>query len=111
MNHWQKLAQKTAKQSLFHYKIGAVIVNGGRVLSTGVNCKRYSRKTGRPWTSIHAEEKAILAILKQPDGLRKLAGSTIYVTRITKLGVGLAKPCQHCQNLIDSVGIKTIIHT
>jgi len=112
MSNWIKLANKQATKSSYHYQIGAVLVKSGRVLATGFNRKRYSKATGRPWTSIHAEEQAILTVLKRYDGLRQLAGATIYVSRIGPDGtVRLAKPCPHCQALIDSVGISTVVHT
>jgi deoxycytidylate deaminase len=107
-----KIATKQAAKSKFHYQIGACIVKSGRVLASASNAKRYNRLTGRPWTSIHAEEQAILTVLKRFDGLRQLAGATIYVSRVTPSGkTQLAKPCPHCQALIDSVGIKTVVHT
>lgn len=92
--------------------MGAIIVKGGRVLGSGVNELKYSRKTGKPWASIHAEEAAILSIIKKPDGLKMVAGSTIFVSRVLANGkTSLAKPCKECQKLIESVGIKKVIHT
>jgi deoxycytidylate deaminase len=109
-----KLARKQANESEFkRAPTGAIITKGGRVLSTGFNKKRRSKYSARPmYESIHAEEDAILKVLRRPDGLKHLAGATIYITRILKDGTtGLAKPCKHCQNLINSVGIKKVIHT
>lgn len=107
------IARKKANESTFtRAKVGAVITKGGRVLISCCNETKYSKHTGRNWPSVHAEEQAILRILNAPDGLRKLAGATIYVTRIKKDGsTGLAKPCSKCQALIDSVFIKKVIHT
>lgn len=107
------IAKRKANESTFQRaKIGAVITKGGRVLASACNQTRYSRLTGKNWTSIHAEEQAIYRVLNAPNGLRKLAGSTLYVTRIKKDGTtGLAKPCNKCQQLINSVGIKKVIHT
>ena len=109
-----KHAWKQANQSKFtRARMGAVIVKGGRILSSGYNQTRYSRLSARnQYESIHAEEAAILRILSKPNGLQLLAGATIYVTRIKKDGsTGLAKPCESCQDLINSVGIKKVIHT
>lgn len=106
-----KQARKQALNSSYKYRMGAVIVKSGRVLSTGYNVIGH-KSTQRQYPSIHAEEAAIVKLLKQPNGLRKLAGSTIYITRILKNGTcGLAKPCPKCQSLINSVGIKKIVHT
>lgn len=107
------LAKKKANESSFQRaRVGAVICKGGRVLASAYNETRYNRKTGRSWESIHAEEAAVIKILNKPNGLKKLAGSTIYVSRILKDGsTSLAKPCIKCQTLLNSVGIKKIIHT
>ncbi len=105
-----RLALKQAKESNYLYKLGVVITKGHRVLSTGYNkiahCDLNIYKDSR-----HAEMHAIQKVLRQPDGLRKLANAIIYVTRITKSGTGMARPCSRCMELIKSVGIKTIIYT
>lgn len=109
-----KIAQRKAYESTFkRARIGSVITKGGRVIATGINQTRRSKKAARSmYESLHAEEAAILRVLRKPDGLKLLAGSTIYVTRILKNGeTALAKPCPSCQALINSVGIKKIIHT
>ena len=107
-------ARKEAGKSTFsRARVGAVIIKGGRLLSSGCNQTRYSRLSARNmYKSIHAEEACIIKLLRKPNGLQLLAGATIYITRIKKDGsCGLAKPCKSCQALIDSVGIKKVIHT
>lgn len=109
-----KIAEKHANKSTFNRaRIGCVITKGGRVLSTGRNKTRRSKNSARPmYESIHAEEDAIIHLLRQPNGLKQLAGSTIFITRILKNGeTALAKPCNSCQKLINAVGIKKIIYT
>lgn len=105
-----RLATKQANKSNYYFRLGAVIVKGHRVLSTGHNkiahCKVNDFKNSR-----HAEMDAILKLIKAKDGLSSLAGSTLYVSRITKTGTGLAKPCKKCMKLALSVGVKAIIYT
>jgi deoxycytidylate deaminase len=105
-----RLATKHASKSSYYFRLGAVIVKGNRVLSTGHNsishCHVNDFKNSR-----HAEMDAILKLIKKQDGLSSLAGSTLYVSRITKTGVGLAKPCIKCLNLARSVGVKEVIYT
>lgn len=110
--HLKRAATKAQASTFDRARIGAVIVKGGRILVTGHNEIRYSKRTGKTWPSIHAEEKVILTLLKQPGGLKQLAGATIYVSRVLKNGeTALAKPCKMCSNLIQAVGIKRVIHT
>ena len=102
-----RIASKQAKKSSFmQHRLGAVIVKGNRVLSTGYNAIRYSKELRN--STVHAEEAAILKLLKAKR-FEDLAGSTLYVTRFTKGGrIGLAKPCVRCRDLINSVGISKV---
>jgi deoxycytidylate deaminase len=101
------IADKQAKKSPFpKHKLGAVIVKGGRVLSTGYNEVRYSKYTR--YSTVHAEEAAIIKLLDKRK-LTQLVGADLFVTRICPSGnPGLARPCDRCMGLIKSVGIKHI---
>lgn len=101
------------------FKLCATIIKSGRVISTGQNKTRAPIDSNTPkgskelWdVNICAEKNAIMKALKMQDGLRHLAGATIYVTRFSKDGMtAMAKPCAHCQEFIRSVGIKKAIYT
>lgn len=102
-----------AKQALFgehkQHRVGAVIVKGGAVLSTGFNQLRYTKQFRKP--TLHAEADAILKLLKD-HRQHLLVGSEIFVQRFTRGGrSGLARPCPDCYSLIRSVGIKAIHYT
>jgi len=105
-----RIASKQAKKSTFQrHKLGAVIVKGNRVLSTGYNEIRYSRHLQK--SNIHAEESAIVKLLKE-NRLSDLNGSTIYVSRVCPSGrLALSKPCGSCRGLIQSVGISKVVYT
>ena len=101
--------QQANKSKHNQHKVGAVVVKGGRVLSTGFNAMRPSSLLGTP--TLHAEGAAILKLMKARR-LHDLSGSDIYVTRFTRGGaVGCAKPCPACHALIESVGIRRIYYT
>ena len=106
-----RIAKKQAGNSTYIYKLGAVIVKGQRVLSTGFNsishCSVNNFRNSR-----HAEMDAILKLMHRHNGLVSLAGSTLYVTRVTQTGrSAMAKPCKKCMDLIRSVGIREVIYT
>lgn len=108
----KQIAQKKSNHAA--HRMGAVVVKGNRILSTGANqvsrgCKYIHDKK---WSdSLHAEAAAILQLLKHND-LRSLAGADLYVTRINKVGhVRMAKPCRYCQDLAQAVGIRRIFYT
>jgi len=105
-----RIAERTALDSPFEqHRVGAVIVKGGRVLSTGYNEIRWLERLRK--TNIHAEEAAILKLLKARR-LSSLIGSDIYVTRFTRGGaIGCAKPCANCEALIRSVGIRRVFYS
>lgn len=104
------MAFKQAKKSKYkQHRLGAVIVKGGRILSTGYNKIRPSAVLHTE--TLHAEASAILKLLKE-NRIHDLAGSDLYVTRFTAGGaVGLSKPCPACWELARSVGISKIHYT
>lgn len=112
MKHIKRATKQASCSSFTRARVGAILVKGGRVLSSGYNQLRYTKRNGRSWPSVHAEEAAILRLLRQPCGLQQLAGATLYVSRIKKDGsTACALPCPDCTRLIQSVGIRKVIHT
>ena len=105
-----RLASKLASHSEHKFRVGAVITKGGRIVSSGFN-KVGHPSDNRIYASVHAEEQAIHYLL-QRNRLSDLAGSVIYVSRILANGdVAMARPCNACFKMIQSVGIKRIIYT
>lgn len=105
-----RVASKVAKKSEHEqHKLGAVVVKGGRILSTGFNSLGYSGYL-RTQTR-HAEESAILKLLRERR-LHDLSGADLYVTRFTRGGaIGIARPCSRCRDLIKTVGIRRIFYS
>ena len=112
-----RLARKQALKSQFRYRVGAVIVSSGRIISAGFNSIRYSKvpfRVKKPFPeSLHAEQAAILRALHETSGdTRVFRSSTMFVARIKRDGsFGCAKPCPTCESFIKAVGIKKVIHT
>ncbi len=90
------------------HKLGCVIVKGGRIVSSGfnrINVHNSRHNYRRYVCSIHAEQAAI-----RPNS--SYDGASLYVARIGRAGnYLLSKPCEHCLNLIKSVGIRKIFYT
>ena len=108
-----RLAIHLATQSRFKYRLGAVVVKSGRVLSTGVNEIRFTHFNfpKKHEISLHAEQAAILKLLRTRRMI-DLCGATLYVSRIDSKGnPRLAKPCPICLELIHTVGIKRTVYT
>lgn len=105
-----RMAAKIAKQSTFkRHRLGAVIVKGHRILSTGYNEVRYSKTIGK--NTLHAEASAIRKLLDR-RALGDLVGADIYVSRYTRGGaIGMARPCPSCMGLIRAVGIRNVYFT
>ena len=104
------VAYKNAIKSEFsRHRLGAVIVRGGRVISTGFNSLRYTKELKHH--TLHAEEAAILNLLKSRRQ-HLLIGSELYVCRVRPNGTtGLSRPCARCMELIHSVGISRVFYT
>lgn len=128
MQKYLKLAIKNAKAHTFddhmEYFLCAVIVRGGNVLSVGFNKRQTNgfvehytdqvRGGGRDYClSTHAEMDAVAQARSKTD----LRGCKIYVARIRKPGnptghdIGLARPCEICQNLLYAYGIRKAYYT
>lgn len=104
------LAKNLAQSSTCKQRHGAVIVKGGRIISTGTNKFRndplnVQSEYIKTSCSVHAE---IDAIKKVSD----LRGATIYVARVNKQGrPALSRPCDNCFEEIQRVGIRKVVHT
>lgn len=109
-----RIASKIAAKSKFkRARVGACIVKSGRVLAVGYNRIGYSKhfRDKKYPHSIHAEEQAILQLLKE-NRLDDLANSTIYVSRLGRAGsTRMARPCSACSLLIRSMGIGKVVYT
>ena len=94
-------------------RVGACIVRGSRILSTGVNRIGYTHflPNRRFPESVHAEQQAIVALLKSRRQ-KDLVGSTLYVSRINNHGSPrCARPCADCQRIIEAAGIRRVFYT
>lgn len=88
------------------WKVGAVIVRGGSVLSIGTNKYRNDPAlVDYEKVSYHAEEVAIRRA-------GNVEGATIYVARLTRSGkIGSARPCRRCQGLLLENRVSTAVWT
>ena len=88
------------------HKLSAIIFdNQCNIINTGYNrWLLIGHQSKIPYqTSIHAEMDAILGCSRQ-----ELWGSSILVWRHNG---NLAKPCSHCQKLIDISGIRNVYYS
>ncbi len=104
------------RSSCFHRKVGAVIVRGNRILSTGYNqppsgfphcdqigCIRddlgiESGENQEICYALHAEQNALMQAARFGIATE---GATMYVTH---------KPCSVCARLIINAGIKRVVY-
>lgn len=102
------LAKRLADHSEHHqHKIGAVIVQGNRILGVGFNRLKTHTKSNHSHRSMHAELSAILN--SKQESFKK---ASIYVYRENKAGMlAQSKPCSFCQVLLKTVGIQDVFYT
>lgn len=114
-----KHLQKAEKLALEHefdegleYFLCAILVKGGKILSTGFNKKATNafvehfadRARGQRdyCMSTHAEQDAVLRARGKID----LRGAKVFVVRIkVSGGLGMARPCSICYGVLQSYGI------
>lgn len=105
------LAAEEALKSEHSTKHGAVVVKGGKIISSGRNqwCTfdKISNFKARIW-SIHAEMNALNGL---PKSVTK--GADIYVVRVSPKHHGLmnSKPCVICSSLIRKAGIRNVYYS
>ena len=94
-----------------HYKIGACIYQGNKLLAIGVNSYKthpLMRLLGPNLKTLHAEVAAIARVKDKT----KLIGASIFVFRYDKrTGQALCKPCPICAEIIRFFGIKKVSYT
>lgn len=125
-----KFLKKTIMYAMEHdfdprldYTLAACIVRGGSIVSVGFNSyhtnqfvEHYTslvRGSGRGYAlSTHAEQAAVLRAREKID----LRGTKIYVARLRPTGspdgiVGMARPCEICEEVLRAYGIKRAYYT
>lgn len=111
MNKYFQIAAKIAGMSKCNHRLGAVLVRGGSVLGVGVNklktdplIDRLSKRwIGHPVRGLHAEMDCVSEL-----SLEQTKNTTLYVVRVLKRGLGLAKPCRMCQAYLTGCGVKRV---
>lgn len=114
-----KTAQSLSMLSDHRCKIGCIIVDKHRVISSGHNsntkCHPIQAQidtkhfncfcTGK----VHAETSAIIPLLKTKEDYSR---ATLYTYREHKDGtLAMARPCPRCMELIKQIGITKIKYT
>lgn len=112
LNNHVDLAISEALKSNYKIKIGAVIFNGRRVISTGHNAAHRSARKLHPRYqnykgSVHAE---VDAILKARTDLRRMKILVVRYSPRSK-NLLLAKPCRLCEEYLRHVGIKKVFYS
>lgn len=101
-------------------KLGCVIVDGHKIISSGHNsqtkCHSIQATIDKKFFQmdnckgpIHAELDALLPLMRRKYNL---SGATVYVYRQNKSGSpAMAHPCPRCMEIIKACGIKKLKYT
>lgn len=100
-------------------RIGAVVVEGNRIISTGHNSNKtstiqfkynaYRGITNSP-PKLHAEIAALAPLINKKN--IEWSKVAIYVYRELRDGtISCARPCQACMKLIKDLGIKNVYYS
>ena len=80
--------------------------SGSSRSSSGLSGKRHSCCAASGPLAIEGGEKAWSARRRDP----RINGADIYVARVTKVGMGSARPCWRCVEWCRWAGVKRIFH-
>jgi deoxycytidylate deaminase len=114
-----RAAKSVSEMSDHRVKVGCVVVNKHRIVSSGYNSHTKCHKTQAMLDKaifgcecpgkLHSETAALLPLIK--DGI-DLSRASIFVYREHKDGsIACAKPCARCERLIKKLGIKRVYFT
>jgi deoxycytidylate deaminase len=112
-------AKAMSELSDHRHKLGVVVVNKHRIISTGFNSDTKCHKVQALLDKdrygcecpgkIHAETSALLPLIRDNVDLHR---ATIYIYREHRNGSrALARSCPSCQKLIRQCGIKRMYYT
>ena len=112
-------ARAVSKLSDHHYKLGCVVVDRHRIISSGFNSKTKCHRVqavldeeffGRATRgSEHAEVAALLPLIRRRADL---SSATVYVYREDRFGrLAMARPCPRCMSLLLRLGVRKIKYT
>lgn len=106
VNRHIELATRAAQSGIhYRYRVGAVLVKHGNIVSTGANSYKTHPKMGLK--TLHAEIAALIGVR-----YRDISGSIMFVSRINKTGDhGMARPCETCRTILSEYGIKKVYYT
>lgn len=108
------LAKNMALKSVSKFRLGAVLVKKGRVISTGYNDMNKSHPIMQKYLGkrdftlgLHAEVHSCIGV-----SASDLLGADLWVCRLHKDGsLAMARPCQVCQRFLADVGIRRVHFT
>ena len=114
------IAEELAKNSEYKWKLGAVITQNGKIVSSGIATDkthpeqyRHSLITGRlkeEWGQrLHAE---FIAILRLPRNFIVNNKTDLTIVRVLANGQrSMARPCATCMSKIKETGIRNIYYS
>jgi tRNA(Arg) A34 adenosine deaminase TadA len=96
---------KAALNSEYKFRMAAMVVKSGRVLSINTNYNKRSRTTPPNRWSTHAEIRALRSASDTKN-------ATLYIARLAKNGDhASAKPCAWCMEHIITAKISRVVYT
>lgn len=103
-----QLAKKLSFKSPSQFKLGAVIVNSGHIISVGYNNMSKTHTRSKSFGQfLHAEIHALLG-----TSYEETKNGTIYVYRQDRNGIiADSRPCPICFKEISLAGIKRICYS
>jgi tRNA(Arg) A34 adenosine deaminase TadA len=104
ISRYVEIAANEAAKSDYHYRLGAVVVDHGRVVGKGCNELRTDPNLRRRgYYSVHAEIRSLMR--------SKGKGDTLVVVRIRKNNaLTSSQPCSMCLGYAKEYGIRKIIY-
>jgi len=105
------LAKLESYKSTYHQPIGAIFINGNKILSRGYNQIRYKSTGSRAFStyesSLHAERDCLSKLAKE----RIRGGVLVLYRRYKDDSSALSRPCNQCMWMLEELGVRRVIYS
>jgi tRNA(Arg) A34 adenosine deaminase TadA len=108
---FMRLAAKIAESSTSRFRVGAVLVRGGSVISVAPNDMSTKSKASSDYFGVPRCKHAEMRILRRFVPSMSLAGCKMYICRVNNDGRWMSSmPCRMCQIELYKRGVSKVYY-
>lgn len=118
IDNLQGKASTVAQESTCQMRHGSMVVCGNRVKAVGHNTTARTYVFGEHHACLHAELHSAMKFVNiyirrypRHKRARKIRAATVWSVRLLSTGLGYAKPCHNCLNVLRKLGFGRVAYS